>query len=166
MFRPILLIFVLIHLYQHSWTQSVGSPLFGAMLNTLIHNKEMAIDVDEAAQMSHALFFFFFDSTEYAVSHLPGAVRIGYTDYNPGIMNKIPLDMPIVVYCSVGRRSEDICEKLRKSGFNNAQNMYGGIFEWINRSLPVHDMSDRVVTRVHTYNKSWGVWVNCPDKIH
>ena len=44
----------------------------------------------------------------------------------------IARESTIVVYCSVGYRSEKIAEELDKLGFTNVSNLYGGIFEWIN----------------------------------
>ncbi len=45
----------------------------------------------------------------------------------------------VVVYCSVGYRSEKIAEKLKAAGYKNVFNLYGGIFEWENQNLPVYD---------------------------
>jgi len=33
------------------------------------------------------------------------------------------------VYCSLGIRSEVIAKKLKKAGYTNVFNLYGGIFE-------------------------------------
>ena len=57
---------------------------------------------------------------EFAVSHLKNAICVGYEDFNlktvtNSIKNK---DQDIVVYCSLGIRSEDIAIKLKKEGYN------------------------------------------------
>jgi len=36
----------------------------------------------------------------------------------------------------------------------------GGIFQWVNDKKPIVDLNGRSTTRIHTYNKAWGVWVN------
>jgi rhodanese-related sulfurtransferase len=146
--------------------QKVNNPLFNTVVSGLLKEEKSAIDVDQAVQMPFALFLDARDSAEFAVSHLRGAMRIGYRDFMPQIMNKIPFDMPIIVYCSVGARSEEITLKLQKMGYSEAKNLYGGIFEWINRGNAVYNHIDQPVKRVHTYNKSWGVWVDCPEKVH
>ena len=47
----------------------------------------------------------------------------------------------IVLYCSIGYRSEKIGEKLVEMGYGHVFNLYGGIFEWVNRDLPVYNAS-------------------------
>ena len=44
---------------------------------------------------------------------------------------------PTIVYCTIGARSETIGEKLKKNGFTNVYNLYGGIFEWKNADFKV-----------------------------
>ena len=39
----------------------------------------------------------------------------------------------IIVYCSIGVRSEDIGEKLKELGYTKILNLYGGIFDWKNK---------------------------------
>jgi rhodanese-related sulfurtransferase len=41
------------------------------------------------------------------------------------------------VYCSIGKRSDEITKMLGEAGFTNARNLYGGIFEWVNQGHPV-----------------------------
>jgi len=38
-------------------------------------------------------------------------------------------------------------------------NLYGSLFEWINRGYPVVDLRGDTVRRVHTYNRKWSRWV-------
>src|SRR5210317_1398677 len=78
---------------------------------------------------------------EFDVSHIPNAVHIGYNNFNLGAISKTYPDKetPIVVYCTIGIRSEDICKKLTDSGYSNVKNLYGGILEWKNKQFPVLD---------------------------
>ncbi|MGB5417649.1 rhodanese-like domain-containing protein, partial [Algibacter sp.] len=79
------------------------------------------------------------EEKEYKTSHLENAICVGYDSFNfeyiqPKLQNK---NAKIVVYCSLGIRSEDVAEKLKKAGYTNVYNLYGGIFEWKNNHLEV-----------------------------
>ena len=52
---------------------------------------------------------------EYEVSHLKDAIHVGYDEFNlTNITKKLNnKDQMIVVYCSLGIRSEDIAEQLK-----------------------------------------------------
>lgn len=97
---------------------------------------------------------------EYEISHIPGARYVGFTNFNPGNIKDISKDSRIIVYCSVGYRSEKIGEKLRKLGYRNVYNLYGSIFEWVNQGNPVIDRMGNPGNRLHTYNKDWSRWVD------
>jgi rhodanese-related sulfurtransferase len=96
---------------------------------------------------------------EYNTSHLPNALFIGYNDFQKAVLNNIPKDKPIVVYCSIGYRSEKIGEKLQKMGFKQVYNLYGSIFEWVNQGNEVVDNQGVATLKVHTYNRAWSKWV-------
>lgn len=96
---------------------------------------------------------------EYSVSHLPDAKFIDYDRFDISQVEDIPKDKKIIVYCSVGYRSEKIGEKLQNAGFENVSNIYGGIFQWKNEELKVVNQAGKVTDSVHTYNKRWGKWL-------
>lgn len=96
---------------------------------------------------------------EYEVSRIPGARFVGYDAFTPQAVRDIPLDATIVVYCSVGHRSEKIGQRLRELGYRNVYNLYGSIFEWVNRGYEVVDSQGHSVQRVHTYDREWSRWV-------
>ena len=48
-------------------------------------------------------------------------------------------------------RSEKIGKKLKKLGFKNVVNLYGGIFEWVNSGYPVYD-SKGETEKIHPYD--------------
>lgn len=95
---------------------------------------------------------------EYNQSHLKGARFINYDTFNKKKVEDIPKEAKVVVYCSVGWRSERIGENLQKLGYNNVFNLYGGIFEWYNEGYPVYNAQGKTET-VHPYNADWGKWV-------
>lgn len=42
-------------------------------------------------------------------------------------------DVPVVVYCRVGRRSAMACQVLDQLGFKETYNLEGGILDWVNK---------------------------------
>jgi rhodanese-related sulfurtransferase len=100
------------------------------------------------------------ESTEYEVSHIPGATLLGYKNPNWDITDSLQKDKPIVVYCSIGYRSEKIGEILQEKGFTKVYNLYGSIFEWVNMGYPVLNSKGEIEKKIHTYNKSWSKWID------
>lgn len=108
------------------------------------------------------------EKEEYDISHIKGAKFVGYNDFCPEnissqFSNK---NASIVVYCSIGIRSENISEKLKKEGFTNVRNLYGGIFEWKNKDYPLFDSKEMLTDNVHTFSKEWGKWLNKGVKVY
>jgi rhodanese-related sulfurtransferase len=106
------------------------------------------------------------EKNEYEVSHLKGAQWVGYESFDVNTVRDIPKDQPVVVYCSIGARSQEIGKKLKQEGFKNVYNLYGGIFHWVNEDNPVFQLDSLPTKKVHTYNKMWGVWLNKGEKVH
>jgi rhodanese-related sulfurtransferase len=105
---------------------------------------------------------------EYAVSHIDTARLVGYNDFSSEeisaeIQNK---NTAIIVYCSLGIRSEEIGEKLKKCGFTNVKNLYGGIFEWKNAGYPVINSAGKETDTIHTYSKAWSKWLLKGEKVY
>ena len=121
-------------------------PLIG--VETLKENKEDYILLDAR------------EREEYNVSHIKDARYIGYKNLNIKELNTIPKDKKIVLYCSIGYRSEKIGERLQKMGYTQVFNLYGSIFEWANQGNPVVDQNGRPTEYVHGYNKSWSKWLD------
>lgn len=48
----------------------------------------------------------------------------------PQRMNEIPRDIPIVVYCHSGVRSQMAVELLKAAGYMDVKNLIGGIVAW------------------------------------
>jgi len=70
------------------------------------------------------------------------------------------------VYCSLGIRSEDIAEKLKKAGYNNVLNLYGGIFEWKNKDFTVYNSEGTQTEKIHTFSKEWSKWLTKGIKVY
>lgn len=105
---------------------------------------------------------------EYKVSHLKNAIHAGYDKFELEIIEKkIPnKDQEIVVYCSLGIRSEVIAIKLKKGGYTNVKNLYGGIFEWKNKNFSVYNAQEKVTDSIHTFSNKWSKWLNNGIKTH
>ena len=95
------------------------------------------------------------DQAEYAVSHLPGAIRIDPETEISAMLDELDRDAAIVAYCSVGYRSSRLVERLEAQGFTDVANLEGSIFEWANRGLPLEREGVRV-REVHPFDEEWG----------
>lgn len=108
------------------------------------------------------------EKKEYEVSHIKDAKFVGYTHFKMDTITaqNIPKDTKIVVYCSLGIRSEDISEKLKKAGYTNVYNLYGGIFEWKNKDFSVMNSKEETTEEVHAFSEKWGRWLSKGKKIY
>lgn len=75
----------------------------------------------------------------------------------------MPKDKKIVVYCSIGYRSEKIAERIQAMGYE-VSNLYGSIFEWVNQGNQIVDNTGKETKELHTYNRKWSKWVE-PDSV-
>ncbi|MDY2587315.1 rhodanese-like domain-containing protein [Winogradskyella aquimaris] len=105
---------------------------------------------------------------EYEVSHLKDALYVGYNEFNleHTVKNLNNKDQMIVVYCSLGIRSEDIAEQLQNKGYTNVYNLFGGIFEWKNKGFTVYDNNNNPTENVHAFSKEWSQWLLKGIKIY
>lgn len=105
---------------------------------------------------------------EFEVSHLQDAIWVGYKHFNlDSIQQQIPdRNSEIIVYCSVGVRSEDIGEKLIEAGYTRVFNLYGGIFHWKNSGYPVYNIEGNKTDSVHAYSKHWGKLLTNAEKVY
>ena len=109
------------------------------------------------------------DEKEFNVSHLENAIRVGYDDFKTKeTIAILPKDKnaKIVVYCSLGIRSETVAHKLIQEGYTNVYKLYGGIFEWKNADFKVIDTLGKSTEKVHTFNKSWSKWLKKGEKVY
>ena len=103
---------------------------------------------------------------EYKVSHLENSIWVGYDDFNiHNVTKDLKSNKPIVVYCSIGYRSEKIGEKLVKKGYQ-VYNLYGGIFDWKNKGNTVINNLNTSTNQVHCYNEDWSKWLLKGEKIY
>jgi phage shock protein E len=73
---------------------------------------------------------------EYQEARLDGA-RLIPIDQFVKRLAEVPKDRPILVYCAVGSRSAQVVNYLARHGFSEIYNLYGGIYAWSQKGLPV-----------------------------
>lgn len=143
-------------------------PEFKLMLDSAYDHKVPEISVEEFIGMNRNDVFVLDirENEEFKVSHLKNARHVGYFWFDMRKIYDIPLDANIVVYCSVGNRSEKIAQKLINAGYKNVYNLYGGIFGWINSGQPVYKQNGVQTSEIHTYSKDWARWVDKGTKVN
>lgn len=126
------------------------------------------ITVEELSKKKNFILLDSREKVEFETSHIEHARFVGYDKFKlKKIKNLLPNDKnePIVVYCSLGIRSEDIAEKLQKAGYTNVYNLYGGIFEWKNKDYPVIDSEGNETENIHAFDENWSRWLKKGIKI-
>jgi len=122
-----------------------------------VHTPDLAI----ALQEKSVIVMDVREWEEFSISHLPDADWAGYDSFDPdAVLNHFPdRSTPIVVYCSLGIRSEKIGQQLQDLGYTNIQNLYGGIIEWKNQGQEVFSLRAQPTDSVHTYSKYYSHWL-------
>ncbi len=147
-------------------TSQVNSKTFGFVLKKVLNHSVPEVSIKEAATLHNKIFLDAREPEEYAVSHLPNSVFVGYDHFDKARLKSIAKNQPIVVYCSIGKRSELIAEQLIKEGFTNVSNLYGGIFEWVNQGKTVVDLQEKPTENVHAYSRIWGKFLARGHKVY
>jgi rhodanese-related sulfurtransferase len=143
---------------------------FEVLKNEIISKTVPLISVETLKQLENTktplLIIDAREKQEYNASHIKGAKQVGYDDFKASLLRAIDKETTIVVYCSVGYRSEKVGEKLKKIGFSRVLNLQGGIFDWVNSGYPVYDNYGKETQKIHVYNKSWGKWLTKGEKVY
>lgn len=147
--------------YPPERLQTPYAPL-NDKLSKMVTPDSLAISPEEAQALQDPIYLDAREVAEYEVSHLPGAMRIGYDAPKFKMLKKLDKDRPVVVYCTIGYRSERMAAKLRKRGFQNVYNLYGSIYAWSLAGLPLVGADGQPTEMIHTYNKEWGSYF--PDE--
>ncbi len=160
------LFLLFLSLYQPAMPQ-VNSKSFQFLLNTILSAKTPVINIKEAAgNKNNYIFLDAREAKEYNVSHIPNARFVGSEQIELSAISDLPKNKPLIVYCSIGKRSEKITKKLLKEGFSNVRNLYGGIFEWVNEGNGVVDNENKPTNKVHTYGRFWGRFLEKGEKVY
>ena len=157
--------FLMLSVFTASFGQ-ITSGAYRAVLKTLYKHDVPLISCKKANLLKSPLFLDTRAYPECHVSHIARAQWVGYEEFTLDKVKNIDKGTPIVVYCSVGVRSERIGRKLIAAGFTRVQNLYGSLFEWVNQGYPVVDGAGLPTLRVHAYSPAWGVWLNKGEKVY
>ncbi|MCH8534147.1 MAG: rhodanese-like domain-containing protein [Flavobacteriaceae bacterium] len=105
---------------------------------------------------------------EYIVSKIEGAIFVGHSNFKIEEIQKMNLSrkQKIVVYCSIGVRSEEVARKIQQQTPHQVYNLYGGIFEWKNQLNPIYDQNNRITEKVHAYSKKWSKYLKNAEIIY
>jgi rhodanese-related sulfurtransferase len=139
--------------------QNVEEKAYQELLNKYLKHDVREVDVDDLLNMKNYVLLDARSDEEYNVSHLKDAVHIDFVKFTTERLEDIGKNSVIVVYCSVGSRSEMIARLLKDAGYNKVFNLYGGIFEWSNRELPMYDMKNEPTKRIHGVTTEWAKWI-------
>lgn len=135
-------------------------------VKTLYKNTVPIANIEDVGSWKNAKLLDSREKEEFEVSHIPNAEFVGYDDFELSSVSNIPKSDTIIVYCSVGYRSERIGEQLQEAGYKHVYNLYGGIFHWKNHNGKVVDSKNDTTEKVHTYNESWGRFLHKGEKVH
>ena len=143
-------------------------PLYGQetleeVLINYNHKKLPYIAVENLKNLQQKNKVIILDSrepVEFKVSHIEGAILVGYNHFRlSSLPDSVDKKTPIVVYCTLGVRSEVIANQLIENGYTDVKNLYGGISEWKNKDYIVIDSIQRMTENIHVYSKKWGKWL-------
>jgi rhodanese-related sulfurtransferase len=149
--------------------QACGQDSYDSLLNTLYEHNVPVLKADslkEARQQHNLLLLDTRTTEEYRVSRIEGARHISYDEFSVDQLQDVPKDQPIVLYCTVGYRSERVGEKLQEAGYHDVSNLYGGILSWKNAGYEVVNPRGQPTDSVHTYSRLWSVWLRNGKKVY
>jgi rhodanese-related sulfurtransferase len=127
---------------------------FDEMFKSMTTGSVRVVKPEEISEKTRVVYLDARELNEFQVSHIPGAIHIGYDDFEMDRVSDLPKDALIIVYCSVGYRSEKIGEKLLKAGFY-----------WVNSGRQVVN-AQGPTRKVHAYNERWGQWLIKAEKVY
>lgn len=163
--NPVIPFFFLLTSFYSSMSQ-VKSSSYNALLKTMLSHDVVEVTVEEASNKQNVLFLDSRSKEEFDVSHIEGALFVGYDDFDITSVSDLDKESEIIIYCSIGYRSEKITEQLVQGGFKNVQNLYGGIFEWKNQGNEVVSPDGKPTEDVHAYNRLWGIWLKEGNRVY
>jgi rhodanese-related sulfurtransferase len=117
------------------------SPGFVAIVNDARSRIRECTVEDLKARLDRGETFQLIDvreESEYAASHLPGAIHIGKGVIERDIESKVPEHgADLVLYCGGGYRSALAADAIQKMGYTNVVSMDGGFGSWREKGFPL-----------------------------
>ena len=152
------LLFIFFGLYFNNFQQQ-EEPQYQDFIKENVKRDIPLITIDSLKTIDNIVFLDVREKEEFNVSHIRSAKNVGYIWFDMRSVYDIPKSAHIVVYCTIGNRSEKIGTKLIKAGYKNVYNLYGGLIQWTNDGQPLYRNDGAQTTEIHTYNKDWAQWV-------
>jgi rhodanese-related sulfurtransferase len=141
-----------------------GDTAYHSQLRLLYKDTVPTISADSLSQLleqPHSIVLIDTRSRkEWQISHLPHAQFADFEEFKLSSLNIRDRTIPVVLYCSIGYRSEQIGKQLQEAGFTRVSHLYGGIIEWKNHAYPLLNKKSLPTDSVHTYDPYWGTFLN------
>lgn len=151
-------VFFLSPLLLYILSTSAQESAFEAMVDGLISDHVPVLRVKELQTIPNIILLDTRTKAEYDVSRIEHAVWVGEKDWDLKFLKKISPEQTVVVYCSVGYRSEKLVKKLVRLNFEKVFNLYGGIFDWVNQGNPVENARGKTDS-IHGYDEKFASWI-------
>jgi rhodanese-related sulfurtransferase len=145
-----------------SFSQSLP---YRTLLSTLYDKDFPVVKSDQVTDISEYQILDAREKEEFEVSHLPSAKWIGYDTFDLKNVAMLEKNQPVLIYCTVGARSQEIGKKLQEAGFTKVVNLYGGIIQWSNEGRSL-EAAGKPTQKVHTYSRTWGIWLTRGEKVY
>ncbi len=146
---------------QHYWCQNLDG--YNELCDKYLENTVTQIELTKLQSLLENGAILILDTRElkeYKISHIQGAIHVGYKEFNFSSLKEITKETVICVYCSIGYRSEKIGLQLIKQGYHNTYNLKGGVFSWANSGHFLYDNNNKRTKNIHGFNKKWSKWIN------
>lgn len=144
---------------------SIGQSLpYQVLLKGLYDSSFPVVKPAQVTNLTHYQVLDAREKEEHEVSHLQNAIWVGHETFSLKSVAELDKNKPVLIYCTVGARSEEIGKRLQQEGFTRVYNLYGGIVHWVNEGRPVF-ANGKPTLQVHTYSKPWSIWLTRGEKV-
>lgn len=151
-FKALLMMMLLMFLFACQQNSPNWESINTGLMNDYPDVQHISTDAFVEEYINDALLIDVREPTEYAISHIPGAINLTHAQ---AIADYIETqNKPIVVYCSAGYRSAAVARELAQYGVHNVLNMQGSIFAWANEGRELVNKNG-VTNKVHPYDDHW-----------
>jgi rhodanese-related sulfurtransferase len=117
-------------------TDDYAEAVFTAFDNYLTTNEGTANVDNRAGDVDFSGYFVinYWSESEYLDGHIPGAYQVTPKEWTTAIIDQLPTDEPILVYCYTGQTSSQLTAMLRIMGYDAYSLLFG--MNNYNRSHP------------------------------
>ena len=136
---------------------NMNQIIFNLSLNMIYQNTIPLIDSKEV-QKSKFTILDARTKKEFEISHIRNAIWVGYEEFDFKLVQNISLNDTILIYCTIGYRSEKIGQKLKKNGLKHIYNLKGGIIQWVNDGYEIV-RNEKPTNEIHPFSKAFEIWI-------